>query len=189
MTIAWTQGGAFYTGDIVYEDGVPRLADKKKILDVHDLPFDCDLETQNFRPPDEKEIIFSAYGYQGSEVMGVDIETGRATNYSLAPDQYDEPEGIFPDGKYTTVECDRHSRKGTDYIDIYKLRLDGSGRTERLTFFAEYPGYKATNPVVSNDGGYMAFQFARKGDPAGVGRGIMIFDLAKYEKLKRTGGK
>jgi Tol biopolymer transport system component len=189
MTIAWTQGGAFYTGDIVYEDGVPRLADKKKILDVHDLPFDCDLETQNFRPPDEKEIIFSAYGYQGSEVMGVDIETGRATNYSLAPDQYDEPEGIFPDGKYTTVECDRHSRKGTDYIDIYKLRLDGSGRTERLTFFAEYPGYKATNPVVSDDGGYMAFQFAKKGDPAGVGRGIMIFDLAKYEKLKRTGGK
>jgi Tol biopolymer transport system component len=121
--------------------------------------------------------------------MGVDIETGRATNYSLAPDQYDEPEGIFPDGKYTTVECDRHSRKGTDYIDIYKLRLDGSGRTERLTFFAEYPGYKATNPVVSDDGGYMAFQFAKKGDPAGVGRGIMIFDLAKYEKLKRTGGK
>jgi len=189
MTIAWTQGGAFYTGDIVYEGGVPRLANKKKILDVRDLPFDCDLETQNFRPPDGKEIIFSAYGYQGSEVMGVDIETGKVVNYSLAPEQYDEPEGIFPDGKYTTVECDRHSRKGTDYIDIYKLRLDGQGRTERLTLFAEYPGYKATNPVISDDGRYMAFQFARKGDPAGVGRGIMVFDLAMYEKFKQAAGK
>lgn len=189
MTIAWTQGNAFYTGNIVYKDGVPQLADKKKILDVRDLPFDCDLESQNFRPPDEKEIIFSAYGYQGSEVMGVDIETGRVVNYSMAPDQYDEPEGIFPDGQYTTVECDKHSRKGTDYIDIYKLRLDGLGRSERLTLFAEYPGYKATNPVVSDDGGYMAFQFARKGDPAGVGRGILIFDLAMDEKLKQAGGR
>jgi hypothetical protein len=189
MTIAWTQGGAFYTGDIVDKGGVPELDNKKKILDVRDLPFDCDPESQNFRPPDEKEIIFSAYGYQGSEVMGVDIETGRVVNYSMAPDQYDEPEGIFPDGQYTTVECDKHSRKGTDYIDIYKLRLDAQGRTERLTFFAEYPGYKATNPVVSDDGGYMAFQFARKGDPAGVGRGILILDLAMDEKLKQAGGR
>jgi len=188
MTIAWTRDNAFYTGDIFYKSGEARLVQKKKILDARDLPFDCDLETQNFRPPDEKELIFSAYGYQCSEVMGVDIETGRVTNYSLAPEQYDEPEGIFPDGKYTTVECDRHSRRGTDYIDIYKLDLDGSGNGKRLTFFNEYPGYKATNPVVSDDGRFMAFQFAREGDPAGVGRGILLFDLSMYEKLQRAGG-
>ena len=184
MTIAWTQGGAFYMADIVYEGSAPRMANKKKILDVRDLPFDCELEAQNFRPPDEDELIFSAYGYLGSEVMGLDIETGRVTNYSMAPGQYDEPEGIFADGEHTTVECDRHSRKGTDYIDIYKLALDGSGGTERLTFFADYAGYKGTNPVISDDGGYMAFQFAREGDPAGVGRGILIFDLGLYEKMK-----
>ncbi len=189
MKIAWTQRGAFYMADIVYKDGKPELANKKKILDKRDLPFECDLETQNFRPPDEKELIFSAYNYQRTEVMGLDIQTGKVVNYSLAPDQYDEPEGIFPDGKYTLVECDKHNPKGIQYNDIYKLALDGSGQTERLTFFSDYPGYKSTNPVVSDDGRYMAFQYAKRGDWAGVGRGILIFDLQMYEKSKKSQAK
>jgi Tol biopolymer transport system component len=182
MRIAWTQSGAFYMADIVYENGTPTLAHKKKILDRRDLPFETGLETQNFRPPDEKELIFSAYGYQGTEVMGLDIATGEVVNYSQAPSQYDEPEGIFPDGKHTLVECDKHNRKGTQYIDIYKLALDGSGRTMRLTFFSDYPGYKASNPVVSDEGRYMAFQVARRGDMAGVGRGILVLDFVEYSK-------
>ena len=175
--------------DIVYQNGKPELANKKKILDRRDLPFKTGLETQNFRPPDEKELIFSAYGYQGTEVAGLDIETGKVVNYSKAPNQYDEPEGIFPDGKHTLVECDKHNTKGTQYIDIYKLALDGSGKTERLTFFANYPGYKASNPVVSDDGRYIAFQVAKRGDRAGVGRGILIFDLEMYERMKRARGR
>ena len=185
MRIAWTQGGVFYMADIVYKDGKPGLANRKKILDKLDLPFETGLETQNFRPPDEKELIFSAYGYQGTEVMGLDIETGKVVNYSQAPNQYDEPEGIFPDGKHTLVECDKHNRKGTQYIDIYKLALDGSARTVRVTLFSNYTGYKASNPVVSDDGRYMAFQFAKRGDMAGVGRGILIFDLESYEKAEK----
>jgi hypothetical protein len=184
MRIAWTRGGAFYLADVVYDHGVPRLANKRKILDRNDLPFRCDLETQNFRPPEEKELTFSAYGYQGTDVMGLNLETGQVTNYSNAPEQYDEPEGIFPDGKYTLVECDRHSRKGTQYIDIYKLALDGTGRTERITHFSDYPGYKASNPVVSDDGKFIAFQFARAGDPAGVGRGLLVLDWRQYEKSR-----
>jgi hypothetical protein len=31
--------------------------------------------------------------------------------------------------------------------------------------------------VVSDDGRYMAFQMARSGDPAGVGYGILLYDL------------
>jgi hypothetical protein len=189
MHIAWTQGGAFYCGDIVYENGEPKLANKKKILDRRDLPFETGLETQNFRPPDEKELIFSAYGYQGTEVAGLNIETGKVVNYSKSPKQYDEPEGIFPDGKHTLVECDKHNGKGTQYIDIYKLSLDGSGKTQRLTFFSNYPGYKASNPVVSDDGRYIAFQVAKRGDAAGVGRGILIFDLWKYEKMQKPEGR
>ena len=189
MRIAWTQGGAFYMADIVYENDEPKLANKTKILDKQDLPFETGLETQNFRPPDEKELIFSAYGYQGTEVAGLDIETGKVVNYSKAPNQYDEPEGIFPDGKYTLVECDKHNPKGSQHVDIYKLALDGSGKTRRLTFFGRYGGYKASNPVVSDNGRYMAFQFAKRGDPAGVGRGILIFDLVKYEKMKNFQGK
>ncbi len=185
MRIAWTQGGAFYMADIVNKNGKPGLANKKMILDRRDLAFETGLETQNLRPPDEKELIFSAYGYQGTEVMGLDIETGKVVNYSMSPSQYDEPEGIFPDGRHTLVECDKHNRKGTQYIDIYKLALDGSGRTERITFFSDYPGYKASNPVVSDDGQYMAFQVAKRGDMAGVGRGILVFDLEMYGKMKK----
>jgi hypothetical protein len=195
MRLAWTTGGttpdaSFYMGDIVYEDGVPKLANKKKILDKRDLKdiMKYDIETQNLRPPDEKELIFSAYGedYKACEVAGLNIETGEVINYSKAPNRYDEPEGIFPDGKYTLVECDKHNLKGTGSIDIYKLTLDGSGQTQRLTFFADYPGYKSSNPVVSDDGRYMAFQYAQKGDWAGVGRGIFIFDLKMYEEMKKS---
>ena len=189
LRIAWTRGNAFYLANIAYEDGIPRLVETKKRVDGKRLPFRCDLETQNFRPPDETELIFSAYGYKGSEVMGLDIEKGKVVDYSNAPDVYDEPEGIFPDGKWTLVESDRHCRKGIDYIDIYKLALDGSGEMDRLTFFSDCPGYKATNPVVSDDGRFMAFQYAQKGDPAGVGRGILIFDLFRYEKSENGDGE
>ena len=182
MEIAWTKGNAFYMAEITDSSGVPVLTGKRKILDAQNLPFKCYLETQNFRPPDEKELIFSTYEYQGSEVMGLIIKTGEIINYSNAPDQYDEPEGIFPDGRFTLTECDKHAPEGIQVIDIYKLALDGTGKSERLTFFAEYPGYKASNPVVSDDGKYMAFQVARLGDQAGVGRGILVFDLEKYGK-------
>lgn len=189
MHIVWTQGGAFYSADVVYAGGKPALAHKTKVLDKKDLPFEAGLETQNLRPPDERELIFSAYGYQGTEVCGLDLRTGEVVNYSQAPNQYDEPEGIFPNGKHTLVECDKHIRKGTQYIDLYKLALDGSGATERLTFFSDYPGYKASNPVVSDDGRFIAFQVARLGDMAGVGRGILLFDIDKWEKSKRPGDK
>ena len=185
MKIAWTQGNAIHAANIVYENGTPKLTDKKTLFKAGDLPFECGLESQSFRPPDEKEIIFSAYGYQGTEVAGFNIETGKVTNYSQAPDQYDEPEGIFPDGRHTLVECDKHYPHGIQYIDLYRLTLDGSGNTERLTFFSDYPGYKCSNPVVSDDGGHIAFQVAKLGDPAGVGRGILVFDIAKYERSKR----
>jgi hypothetical protein len=197
MKIAWTIGGttpdaAFYMADIVYENGTPKLANKKKILDKRDLNITkYDIETQNFRPPDETELIFSAYGndYATCEVAGLNIATGKVVIYSKPSQHYGEPEGIFPDGKHTLVECDMHSGKGTGDIDIYKLALDGSGDIERLTRFADCPGYKSSNPVVSDDGRYMAFQYAKKGDAAGAGRGILIFDLQMYEKMKKSGGK
>ncbi|MDP2897327.1 MAG: hypothetical protein Q8Q12_12365 [bacterium] len=201
MRIAWTvdhgdypdrmpQGvSQMWIADIEYENGTPKLINKKLILDSRDLPFKCGLETQNFRPPDEKELIFSAYGYQDTDVIGIDLETKKVVNYSEAPDQYDEPEGIFPDGKWTLVESDRAARekglKGSQYIDIWKLRLDGSRYIERVTYFSDYPGYKASNPVVSDDGRFTAFQMAKVADPAGVGRGIFIYDLDNATKASR----
>ncbi len=188
MRIAWTQKKQFYLADVVYVDGVAQLANKKQIKRL--TPFKTGYESQNLRPPDEKELIFSAYGYQGTEVAGVDLETGKVVNYSNAPGQYDEPEGIFPDGKHTLVEGNRHlpkaERRGSGRIDIYKLALDGSGKLERITHFASYPDYKSSNPVVSDDGKYMAFQCARRGAKAGVGIGILVFDLKMYERMKKA---
>lgn len=192
MHIAWTHVGAQYPGelpggasrmleaDVVYDAaGKPALASQRVVLDSRDLPFKCTLETQNFRPPDEKELTFSAYGHQGTDVCGVDLATKKVVNYSNAPGQYDEPEGVFPDGRFTLVECDRHNRKGPGHVDLYKLALDGSGRlVERLTRFNDYPGYKASNPVVSDDGRFVAFQMAKTTEAAGVGHGIFVYDLS-----------
>jgi Tol biopolymer transport system component len=191
LHIAWTQVSAQYPGemppdtsrileaDIVYENGVPRLGNTRTVLDSRDLPFKCTLETQNFRPPDERELTFSAYGYQNTEVCGIDLTTRKVVNYSNAPGQYDEPEGIFPDGRHTLVECDRQNRRGPGHVDLWKLALDGSGQLERLTFFSDYPGYKASNGVISDDGRFLAFQMARANEPAGVGHGIFVLDLAR----------
>ena len=49
----------------------------------------------------------------------------------------------------------------------------------RLTFFNDYEGGKASNPVVSTDGRFMAFQSAKATDPAGVGYGILIYWFKK----------
>jgi len=196
LRVAWTHVSAQYPqempagssriqeADLVYENGRPRLANQRLVLDSRDLPFPCTLETQNYRPPAEGELTFSAYGYQGTEVMGVDLATRKVTNYSLAPGQYDEPEGIFPDGQSTLVECDKQNLKGSNHIDLWRLRLDGSGATERLTWFSDYPGYKASNPVVSDDGRSIAFQLAKSTEAAGVGHGIFILDLSKAPAAK-----
>ena len=194
MHIAWTHVSAQYPdelprgasqmleADIVYEAGKPKLANERVILDSRDLPFRCTLETQNFVPPEEKQLTFSAYGYQGTEVCLLDLATKKVTNLSDAPDEYDEPEGIFPDGKFTLVECDRQNKQGSNHVDLWKLRLDGGGYVDRLTFFSDYPGYKASNPVVSDDGRFMAFQLAKSKDAAGVGHGIFVMDLEKPPK-------
>jgi hypothetical protein len=191
MHIAWTHVAAEYpnempTGssrmqeaDIVYEGGTPKLANQKLIIDSKDLPFQCTMETQNFRPPDEKELLFSAYNYQGTEVAGIDLVTKKVTNYSNAPGQYDEPEGIFPDGQFILVECDKQNHRGSRYADIWKLKLDGSSQYEQLTHFTDYAGFRSSNPVVSDDGRVMAFQLARSVEAAGVGHGIFVYDIEK----------
>jgi len=191
LHIAWTHVAAEYPdempagtsrmqeADIVYENGKPQLANQKLIIVNTNLAFKCTLETQNFRPPEESELTFSAYGHQGTDVCGIDLVTKQVTNYSDSPGQYDEPEGIYPDGQATLVECDKQNHEGPNHVDLWKLRLDGSGAYERLTYFSDYRGFKASNPVVSDDGKFIAFQMARSRDAAGVGHGIFIYDIAK----------
>lgn len=167
--------------DVVYTEGVPALANKRLIIDGRDLPFRCTMETQNFRRPDEKGIIFSAYteGGRKCDVVGISLETKKVTNYTNTPEIYDEPEGMFPDGQSTLVECDSQNKLGPGNIDLWRLSLDGSGKYTRLTFFSDYMGYKASNGVVSDDGRYIAFQMGKAGEAAGIGHGIFVYDFEK----------
>jgi hypothetical protein len=165
MKIAWTVAHnqypdslkegqyLFYMANIIYQNGVPELSDKKIILDNLKAGLK-DMEVQNFVPPSEKTMTFSAYGYQGTEVMLLNLETGDISNLSNADKQYDEPEGVFPDGKFTCVESNRQNTNCAGCIDIWKLTLDRSGQMERLTFFSNYAGYKSSNPVISDDGNW-----------------------------------
>ena len=172
-----------FEADVDYSAGTPKLVNQQLILDGRDLPFRCTMEVQNFRPPDEKELTFSAYTEGGTkcDVCSVDVETKKITKYTDSPGTYDEPEGIYPDGRYTLVECDEQNHLGTGHIDLWRLKLDGSGEYTRLTHFSDYPNYKCSNPVVSDDGRFIAFQMGRAGEAAGVGHGILVYDLTKVK--------
>jgi len=63
--------------------------------------------------------------------------------------------------------------------------LDGSGNMERITFFNAERKYKATNPVVSDDGRFMAFQYSVVGETTGIGHGILILDFDIAENIKK----
>jgi hypothetical protein len=167
--------------DIEISGGTAKLVNKKTIYERKDSS--CRLEAQDFYDNDTK-MTFTCYRPKGlGGVMGIDLNTGNVTDFSQAPNVYNEVEGIFPDGKYTLVESSKQvdtlgGVHGSHEIDIWKLRLDGTGKDfVRLTNFNDYEGWKASNPVISTDGRYMAFQIARTSDEAGVGYGIVLMRL------------
>jgi hypothetical protein len=165
-----------WRGRIVYEDGVPKLADKQMVIDRWDVSPDSILEVQDFRTRADgsRELIFSAYFHRGG--------------YSRSP-FYEEPEGIDPAGEYILVERDRAFEFFPGELDIWRLTLDGSGRFERMTTFSHYCGYGATNPVVAPNGRRFAFQLERKADgPLGAGHGLLLFDLDAWNAAHPEGG-
>lgn len=172
-----------FTTDIVYENGIPKAKHRKMVFDSKQLTFPlggASLETQSFVPDEDTKMTFSVYLINkgnNTDTYVVDTETGEFQNMTRSPHHYDEPEGIFPDGKYTCVEHGSSKESAWPLIDIYKLKLDGSGEMQRLTYFTEYKGYKASQGVVSDDGKYLCFQIGKSGDEAGVGYGFFIMDL------------
>jgi Tol biopolymer transport system component len=167
-----------YTADVVYQNGVPALANKKEVLRAK-TP-ECTLEAQDFRN-DDSELIYTCYRSPYADVLGVDLATGGVTVYRKLQGEYNEVEGVAPDGKWALVESSRDQgpdRQNSRYIDIWRLRLEpNSPDFVRLTRWGDYDGYKASNPVVSPDGRWIAFQSARSADPAGVGYGIFLLKL------------
>jgi hypothetical protein len=188
MRIAWSntrgqypddlaQGeSVIYTAEIVNDGGQPRLVNKKEVIRAK-AP-ECTLEAQDFRRNDT-ELIYTCYRSPFADVFGIDLETRKVTQYRKLQGEYNEVEGIFPAGDYALVESSREQlEQNSNYIDIWKLRLEpNSTDFTRVTRWGEYPGYKASNPVVSHDSRRIAFQSARSKDPAGVGYGIFVMTL------------
>lgn len=192
MKIAWanTHGqlpellapgeSVIYTADILYKEGVPYLTNKQEVIRAK-AP-ECTLEAQDFRR-DDTELIYVCYRRPDkADVFGIDLRTKQVTTYRKIEGEYNEVEGISPDGEWALVESSREQggaeRQTSKYIDIWKLRLvPNSTDFVRLTRWGDYEGYKASNPVVSPDGKTVAFQSARNNDPAGVGHGIFLLRL------------
>jgi hypothetical protein len=168
--------------DVDLSDSIPKLTNTRTVYESKDG--NCNLEPQDFYDNDNK-LTFTCYGPMTrlASVWSIDLKTKQVTNHSNMPGKYNEVEGIFPDGLYTCVESDRQcdwlgGQRGPGNIDIWKLKLDGTGKNfERLTNFNDYIGGKASNPVISTDGKYMAFQTARITDPAGVGYGLLLYKI------------
>jgi WD40-like Beta Propeller Repeat len=188
MKIAWSnthgqypdeipQGeSVIYTADVVIEGPKARLANKTEVLRAKGP--DCTLEAQDFRRQDT-ELIYTCYRSPYADVLGIDLKTKKGTVYRKLAGEYNEVEGIFPDGQYTLVESSREQREqNSNFIDIWKLKLEPDSQDfTRVTRWGEYAGYKASNPVVSPDGRRIAFQSARSKDPAGVGYGIFVLSI------------
>lgn len=170
-----------FTADIIYDNGKPRLANQKLVLDSRKLNWKCwSFEVQDFVPPHENSLTMAAYLIEGStntDVYRLDMDTGKLANITNAPEWYDEPEGVFPDGRYTVVESAPSRGKPWVMVELWKLALDGSGKKTRLTHFTEYKGVAADNAVVSDDGNWMAFQMGRRGAESGEGFGVFLLDL------------
>lgn len=181
-----------WVADIDYSSGKPQLKNQHVVLDnTKEEVKGAVLEPQNFRPPGEEELTVQSSGHgtgnNSTAVLGLNLKTGKLINYSRSPTSYNEPEGMYPDGKYTLVESSRHrtTESTARNIDLYKLQLDTTSTWERLTFFNVNGKYKATNPVVSDDGRFIAFMVAGCEEMAGIGHGVYILDIKEYENGKR----
>src|SRR5690349_18913146 len=165
-----------YVADIVEENGQPKLANQVELIRAKKP--ECTLEAQDFRF-DDTELIYTCYRTPYADVFGLNLKTKAITTFRKLDAEYNEVEGIFPDGKHTLVESSKdQSAQDSNHIDIWKLPLvPNATEYVRMTHWGEYDGYKASNPVVSPDGKTIAFQSARSKDPAGVGYGIYLMDV------------
>ncbi|MCA6075016.1 hypothetical protein [Fulvivirga sedimenti] len=199
MRIAWTHRdrqlpelgknrAKLLMAEIIYEDGIPRLSNQRTIFDSKQLPFSlghASLETQSLVPPEDIKVTFAVYTINNgnnTDVYMVDSETGEYRTITNSPCCYDEPEGIFPDGLHTLVEHGPSDKTAWPLLDLYKLKLDGSGEMQRLTHFTDYKGYKANQGVISDDGKFMCFQIGKDNTEPGVGFGFLIMDLEEAAK-------
>lgn len=183
---AWQMGFARptkrYTAEIAYRDGTPVLTQKREIMAT--LPRECTfIEPQDFRDAD-RELVYSCMGAMTGasvsiSVMGTRLPEGESLVYFRESGEYAEAEGIAPSGAWTTVECGKQAKAAIPPLDICRLELRPNGAMSRLVIGTRPGGsLDISNPVVSPDGKWLAFQRSDRDDPdIGGGNGIFLMPI------------
>lgn len=170
-----------YVAEIAYRNGRPQVINKREIMAR--LPSECSfIEPQDFRD-DDREMVYSCMAMAPTgiriSVMGNRLADDRNIIYYSKPGEYDEVEGIAPDGSWATVECGAQDKPGLPELDICKLDLREGGLLS-LLMRGRVPGSTSdiSNPIVSPDGKWLVFQ---RSDSAsgeiGEGYGIYMYRL------------
>lgn len=115
---------------------------------------------------------------------GINMDTGEVKLYIYEPGVHNECEGIFPnDENYICLESSAHNEiGGNNPTDVWRLKLDGSGERVRITRMVERKPWRASNPVVSPDGKWLAYMINLHTSEAGYGMGLGLLDLEAWGK-------
>ena len=153
-----------------------------------------DPEPQDFRNHDHEVIMAEYFNHPTVDkkdwyctVKGVNVDTGEIKLYISEPQIHNECEGIFPDEQYICLEssCDGGALSHT--VDLWKLKLDGSGERVRMTRMIDCLPWRATNSNLSPDGKWLAFMLNIAGSEAGYGMGLGLLDMEAWEKSESAG--
>jgi hypothetical protein len=145
-------------------------------------------EPQDFRHNDT-EVIFAEYmGSRQREtewktvVRGINLNNLDVRTYIDEPLTHNECEGIFPDQEHICLESSCDLVNQFPPIDLWKLKLDGSGRRVRMTRFFDRAPWRASNSNISPDGKWMAFMVNTYTSEPGLGMGLGLLNLEEWEK-------
>lgn len=168
-----------YAANITMQNGAPQISDKREIMTAPPPHCQGFAETQDFRDQD-RELIFycgegQSQGIATVNTLGYRLDTGAYITYRRRPGEYNEAEGIAPDGSWDAVECAKPTSPGLPPLDICKLEMKPDGALTPLVV-ATQPGSmrSISNPVVSPDGKWLAFQMSERGTGE-IGEGMGIY--------------
>lgn len=150
-------------------------------------------EPQDFRNGDTEVIMADYVGPRdrSSEwktvTRGIDLATLDVRTYIDEPWTHNECEGIFPDDEHICLESSCDLVNQFPPIDLWKLKLDGSGRRVRMTRMFERAPWRASNSNVSPDGKWLAYMVNTYTSEPGFGMGLGLMDLEAWERSEYAG--
>ena len=154
---------AMHVADFVVEDGVPRLDNVTTLQPGRQVNF---YESHAFSP-DGSKLLFCANCEPGQAVTGIDIyeyelASGRLTNLTRTPSDWDEHAHYSPDGRWiawmssTGMKIHYESVRGHAWrkclkTDLWIMDSRGMAR-KRLTYFnkAGHPHHRGGRTIVSD---------------------------------------